>query len=436
MNPTRTTSHSPYGSDLARTVVRAKVAALVALSSPAKKIPAPTAPTNRGPRRPRNLFEDQRKRAKEQTMRRGNPTARAMVLESKRAASWVPRYSLASWSNATVAITRMPRIRCRLGSAVWSTPSTGQLYAVRARTRHAGLPGQRRRGTPGSPAGWRAVHDADGGHHPFVLVLEDVAVEHESAELRRVEADHHEHARSRQQRVVVVQHVPVDRRGKPSIAEALRGGWPPARREIPVEDDELRLVDVEVVALVAVVDEQPIFPRPVGSGQVRIAVHLEGGIESGELRGICVLAGGRPPAWVLERDRTDRGGLTRRPFDAALREEIGHRYRSSGPVQHPEVLDVDPEQLASLLAEVPIVESDQADQVGIDPELGRARLVAAVVAGRRFRRRQRGGDPARGRWRGRFSLRGGRSGAWRLNRWSDRARTSRRRLEHDRGQIH
>src|SRR5207244_7374034 len=87
-------------------------------------------------------------------------------------------------------------------------------------------------------------------------------------------------------------------------------------------------------------------------------------------------AGGRPPAWVLERDRTDRGGLTRRPFDAALREEIGHHYRSSGPVQHPEVLDVDPEQLASLLAEVPIVESDQADQIGIDPELERARLVA------------------------------------------------------------
>src|SRR5438552_1585789 len=399
MNPTRSTSHSPYGSDLARTVVSAKVAALVVLSRPAKKIPAPTAPTNRGPRRPRNLFEDQRKRANEQMMRRGNPTARAMDLESNRAASWVPRYSLASWSNATAAITRMPRIRCRLGSAVWSTPFTGRLYAgPRANAPPGGAGGGDRR----SPAGWRSVHHADGGHHPFVLVLEDVAVEHESAELRRVEADHHEHARSRHQRGVVVQHVPVDRRGKPSIAEALRGGWPPARREIPVEDDELRLVDVEVVALVAVVDEQPIFPLPIGSGQVRIAVHLEGGIEPGELRRICALACGRPPAWVLERDRTDRGGLTRRPFDAALREEIGHRYRSSGPVQHPEVLDVDPEQLASLLAEVPIVESDQADQVGIDPELERARLVAAVVAGRRFCRRQRGGDPARGRWRGRF----------------------------------
>src|SRR5438132_6970005 len=129
MNPTRTTSHSPYGSDLARTVVSAKVAALVVLSRPAKKIPAPTAPTNRGPRRPRNLFEDQRKRVNEQMMRTGNPTARAMDLESKRAASWVPRYSLASWSNATAAITRMPRIRCRLGSALWSTPFTGRLYA-------------------------------------------------------------------------------------------------------------------------------------------------------------------------------------------------------------------------------------------------------------------------------------------------------------------
>src|SRR5438477_7148107 len=304
MNPTRTTSHSPYGSDLARTVVRAKVAALVALSSPAKKIPAPTAPTNRGPRRPRNLFEDQRKRANEQMMRRGNPTARAMDLESKRAASWGPRYALASWSNATAAITRMPRIRCRLGSAVWSAPFTGRLYAGPRANAPPAWRGRRR--SPGSPAGWRSVHHADGGHHPFVLVLEDVAVEHESAELRRVEADHHEHARSRQQRVVVVQHVPVDRRGKPSIAEALRGGWPPARREIPVEDDELRLVDVEVVALVAVVDEQPIFPRPIAGGQVRSAVHLEGGIEPGELRGICVLAGGRPPAWVLERDRTDR----------------------------------------------------------------------------------------------------------------------------------
>src|SRR5207237_2232359 len=114
--------------------------------------------------------------------------------------------------------------------------------------------------------------------------------------------------------------------------------WPPTRREIPVNDDELRLVDVEVVALVAVVDEQPVFPRAISSGQVRSTVHLERGIEPGELRGIRVLAGGRPPAWVLERDRTDRGRLIRRPFDAALREEIGNGDRSSRPVQHLEIL--------------------------------------------------------------------------------------------------
>src|SRR5258706_482317 len=82
----------------------------------------------------------------------------------------------------------------------------------------------------------RAVHDPDGGHHAFVLVLEDVAVEYEAAELRSVELDHHQHAGPRRQRIVVVQHVPVDRRGQPSAAESIWGGRPPARRRIPPQE--------------------------------------------------------------------------------------------------------------------------------------------------------------------------------------------------------
>src|SRR5258706_4832525 len=75
----------------------------------------------------------------------------------------------------------------------------------------------------------RAVHDPDGGHHAFVLVLEDVAVEYEAAELRSVELDHHQHAGPRRPPIVVVQHVPVDRRGPPPLAAAFGGGRAPPR---------------------------------------------------------------------------------------------------------------------------------------------------------------------------------------------------------------
>ncbi len=48
-----------------------------------------------------------------------------MALERKRLASRVPRYSVASWSSAMAAITKMPRRRLRFGSVVSNGPSTG-----------------------------------------------------------------------------------------------------------------------------------------------------------------------------------------------------------------------------------------------------------------------------------------------------------------------
>src|SRR5258708_30965839 len=128
-----------------------------------------------------------------------------------------------------------------------------------------------------------------------------MAVEHETAEVRSVELDHHEHARARRQRIGVVQHVPIDGRNGPSIAETLSyGSLRASRAEVCVENDELRLVNMKVVALVAVVDEQPILPRAVGGGHVWSPFHVERGVELRELRGIPALPGGRPPAGIVE----------------------------------------------------------------------------------------------------------------------------------------
>src|SRR5437667_3677421 len=49
-------------------------------------------------------------------------------------------------------------------------------------------------------------------------------------------------------------------------------------------DNELRVVNMKVVALIAVVDEQPILPRAVGCGQVWSAFHLERGVGSVQVR--------------------------------------------------------------------------------------------------------------------------------------------------------
>src|SRR5258707_1265161 len=134
--------------------------------------------------------------------------------------------------------------------------------------------------------------------------------------------------RARRQRIGIVQHVPVDGRDEPSIAETLGHGGPRASRaEVCVENDELRLVNMKVVALVAVIDEQPILPRAMGCGQVWSAFHPERGVELRELRGIPVLANGRLPAGIVERNRRDCRCLVFAPFDSTLGQEIGHGDR-------------------------------------------------------------------------------------------------------------
>src|SRR5262249_10104566 len=153
----------------------------------------------------------------------------------------------------------------------------------------------------------------------------------------------------------------------------------------------------KVVTLVAVIDEQPVLPRAMGCSQVWTAFHLECRVELCKLRGIPALARGRPPAGIVERDRPDCRRLVFPPFDSTLGQEIGHGDRFSSLVHHPEVLDVNAEQLATVLAEIPIVEPDQAYQVGIDPEVGGTCLVSAVVAGTRPRGRQLRGGLACGR---------------------------------------
>jgi len=203
---------------------------------------------------------------------------------------------------------------------------------------------------------------------PFVLVLEDVAVEHETAELRSVELDHHQHAGPGRQGVVVVEHVPVDRRGQPSIAETLGYGRAAAGREIRIEHDELGLVDVEVVALVAVVDEQPILLRAIGSGQVRIAVHLERRVELANSAALpCLPAAALQHGSSSEIDAIADGafsGRSMRPSDS--RSATADAVFPPGPASG-RFSDVDAEQLAPP-PEVRLLNRIQADQVGIDPE--------------------------------------------------------------------
>ena len=83
-----------------------------------------------------------------------------------------------------------------------------------------------------------------------------------------------------------------------------------------------------------------------------------------------------------------------RPFESTFGEKIADRDGSSRLVHHPEVLDVDAEQLAAVLAEISIVEPDQSHQVGVDPEISWTGLVAAVITGRGRRRRHRSGTGA------------------------------------------
>ncbi len=160
-------------------------------------------------------------------------------------------------------------------------------------------------------------------------------------------------------------------------------------------------MNVKVVALIAVVDEQPILSRAMDCGQVWSTFHVERGVELRELLRIRVLAHRCPQAGIVERDRRDRGRLFVPPFDSTLAQEIGHGDRFSRLVHHPEVLDVNAEQLATMLAEIPIVEPDQPYQVGIDPEVGGTGLITAVVAcARRWgwgRRRDLAGRRRRGR---------------------------------------
>src|SRR5207248_11050855 len=98
-----------------------------------------------------------------------------------------------------------------------------------------------------------------------------------------------------------------------------------------------RLVDVEIVAFVAVVHEEPIFPRAVGCRQVRSAVHLECRVELCELVGISLFPAGRLPAWIVERDAGDTVSLIVWPLYAALGEKIRVEVGIPCLVYHPEV---------------------------------------------------------------------------------------------------
>ncbi len=75
-----------------------------------------------------------------------------------------------------------------------------------------------------------AVDDPDRRHHAFVLVFEDVAMEHEAAELRSFEPDHHEYPRARRERVIVVQQSAIHGRDESPVTEALDCRRPRARR--------------------------------------------------------------------------------------------------------------------------------------------------------------------------------------------------------------
>src|SRR6266852_3827867 len=132
------------------------VTARVARSSRAKKAPDATAATESEATRPKRFRAAQRKTPFAPTTSRGKPTRRATDLERNRTTSWAPRNSLASCSNAIPAITRTPRMRRRLGSALSNARSTTGLYAgpwrrsLRATSSDgawATVPGARRRWT-------------------------------------------------------------------------------------------------------------------------------------------------------------------------------------------------------------------------------------------------------------------------------------------------
>src|SRR5207237_2249919 len=94
-----------------------------------------------------------------------------------------------------------------------------------------------------------------------------------------------------------------------AVAEAL-GRWLSRHTgEIGVGNDELRLVDVEVVAFVAVVHEQPELARAVRDGHVGRAVHPERRIEPRERGWTRLFARRRRPARILQRDGRDAGRL-------------------------------------------------------------------------------------------------------------------------------
>src|SRR5713101_4372141 len=156
VKPTRRTSPSPNGSKFGGSGTIAMVTARVARSSRAKKAPDATAATESEATRPKRFRAAQRKTPFAPTTSRGKPTRRATDLERNRTTSWAPRNSLASCSNAIPAITRTPRMRRRLGSALSNARSTTGLYAgpwrrsLRATSSDgawATVPGARRRWT-------------------------------------------------------------------------------------------------------------------------------------------------------------------------------------------------------------------------------------------------------------------------------------------------
>src|SRR5258708_12417606 len=100
-------------------------------------------------------------------------------------------------------------------------------------------------------------------------------MEQEAAELRSFEPDHHEYPRARRERVIVVQQSTIQGRDESPVTEALDCRRPRARgAEIGVDDHELRLMNLEVVALIPVVHEQPMLPDPIPTGQVRQPINL------------------------------------------------------------------------------------------------------------------------------------------------------------------
>ena len=99
-------------------------------------------------------------------------------------------------------------------------------------------------------------------------MLENVAVEDESTELRAVESQAEEDARAGRQRIIVVQRTLRDGRHELAVAQALvlRGGFAVlVHHDVGVHHGELHLVDMKVVTLAAVVDDAALsFGGPAG----------------------------------------------------------------------------------------------------------------------------------------------------------------------------